>query len=130
MALELKDESASWTVKDSEVLTGGDPTVEYTIKRLTLDKHREIRRKHTKQATYRKPERVSEEDFQDDLFDYVLVGWKNVVGSGQPLPCDWQHKRLIDTARRVSLLDMAGLNEIAASGDARDESFRPDSDVR
>src|SRR5436190_21251865 len=124
MALELKDEKDTWTVTDADVIKGGDTDTAYTVRRLTLDKHREITKRHTKPATYKKGERRDEDAIQDDLFDYVLVGWKGVVVKGAPVPCDWEHKKLVDVARRIALLDIAGLNEIAAAEDARDESFR------
>lgn len=130
MALELRDESATFPVTDDKLITGGDKDTSYTVRRLTLDKHREIRRRHTKAANYRKPERIDEDAFQDDLFDYVLVGWSGVVANGEPVPCDWEHKRLIDVPRRIALLDLAGMNEIAAAEDARGESFRPAPGVR
>lgn len=130
MALELKDEHDTWPITDAALMTGGDKDTSYTVRRLTLDKHREITRTHTKAATYRKGERKDEDAIQDDLFDYVLVGWQGVVAKGQPVPCDWEHKKLIDVARRIALLDVAGMNEIAAAEDAREESFRPTPDVR
>lgn len=131
MALELKNEdSAPWTVQDADLLPGGDATVAYTIRRLTLDKHREITRKHTKHATHKRPEQIDQSALQDALFDYVLIGWTNVVAKGEPVPCDWNGKRLIDVARRIALLDAAGMNEIAAAEDARADSFRPAVQLR
>lgn len=130
MALELKGESDTWTVTDAEVIQGGDKETVYTIRRLTLDTHREITKKHTKPANYRRPERRDDNAIQDDLFDYVLVGWKGVVAKGEPLPCVWEHKKLLDVARRIALLDLAGMNEIAAAEDAREDSFRAAEAVR
>lgn len=131
MPLELKSDSATWDVKDSEVIKGGDPDTVYTVRRLTLDKHREIKRKHTKPATYRRQfDKIDEDELQDDLFDYVLVGWSGVVVNGEPVPCEWAHKKLIDVPRRIALLDIAGMNEIAAAEAARGESFRAPADVR
>jgi hypothetical protein len=123
MALELKNEEDTWTISDAELLAGGDKDTSYTVRRLTLDKHREITKKHTKPATYRKAERRDEAKIQDDLFDYVLTGWKGVIAKGAPLPCTWEYKRLIDTARRIALLDEAGMNDVAAAEGARAESF-------
>jgi hypothetical protein len=138
MALELKDESDTWTITDADVMPdGGDKDTVYTVRRLTLDKHREITKLHTKKANYRKPERPDIPKIQDALFDYVLVDWKGVVKHGQPVPCVWEHKRLIDIGRRVALLDEAGLNEIEKASAAkeeeegeRQESFRPTAVVR
>ena len=125
MALQLKTESHTWWVTDKDVFpSGGDSETKYEIRRLTLDKYREIAKSHTKRANYRKPEYRDEEATQDDLFDYVLVNWSGVVIDGQPVPCEWEHKRLLDVPRRVALLDLAGMNEIAAEEDARAESFR------
>lgn len=130
MALELKDDSATWPVVDADLIPGGDKDTEYTIRRLTLDKHREITRRHTKVANFRRPERKDDNAIQDDLFDYVLVGWRGVVANGQALPCEWQYKKLVDVARRIALLDHAGMNEIAAAEDARGESFRGTDAIR
>lgn len=131
MALELKDESATWAVSDSDLIQGGDKDTVYTIRRLTLDKHREITKKHTKGPTYRRQfETRDDAAIQDDLFDYVLVGWRGVVAKGEPLPCVWENKALLDVARRIALLDRAGMNELAAAEDARAESFRAAEAVR
>lgn len=131
MPIELKsEETQPWTVKDSDLIKGGDESTTYTVRRLTLDKHRKITKTHTKPATYKKPEQRDENAIQDDLFDYVLVGWSGVVADGQPVPCNWEYKRLVDVARRIALLDIAGMNEIAAAEEARGESFRPAPDLR
>ena len=130
MALELKGEDARITVTDADLVKAGDASVTYTLRRLTIDKWREIARRHTKPATYRKPEKRDEDEFQDDLFDYVLESWTNVVADGAALPCEWASKRLLDLGRRIAMLDIAGMNEISAREDARGESFRPLAAVR
>ena len=130
MALELRQAGDLITLSDADLIKDGDPTVTYTVRRLTIDKWREIRRKHTKPGTYRKPEQCDEEAFQDALFDYVLEGWTNVVANGTPLPCDWSNKRLIELPRRAALIDAAGANEVSAHEEAREESFRPLAVVR
>jgi hypothetical protein len=130
MALELKDESDTWEIADADLVPNGDKDTVYTVRRLTLDKHREITKKHTKPASFRKEERPNIPKIQDALFDYVLVEWKGVVVKGDPVPCVWEHKRLVDMARRIALLDEAGLNDIAKEEDARVESFRPTAVVR
>ena len=102
-----------------------------SVRRLTLDKHREITRRHTKPGNYRRPEgKRDDEAIQDDLFDYVLDGWEGVTSKGQPVKCEWEFKKLLDVPRRIALLDEAGLNDIAAAEDARAESFRSPADVR
>ena len=131
MALELKDESATWEVCDKDLVPGGDKDTFYTVRRLTLEKHREITKRHTKPGNFRRPEgKRNDEAIQDDLFDYVLENWRGVIKDGQPAPCDWDHKSLLDVPRRIALLDEAGLNEIAAMEDARDQSFRGPASVR
>lgn len=125
MPLELKDDSATWTISDADLVSGGDKETVYTVRRLTLEKHREIRKRHTSKPTYRRQfEQLNEEAFQDDLFDYVLVNWTGVIVKGQPAPCDAEHRALLDVPRRIALLDAAGMNEIRAQEDARDTSFR------
>lgn len=124
MPISLKNESATWWVKDSELIAGGDKDTEYEVRRLTLDKHREITKKHVRQATYRNPEKRDDEALQDELFEYVLVNWRGVEVDGKPVPCEWEYMRLLDVPRRVALLDVAGMNEIAAMEDARVTSFR------
>jgi hypothetical protein len=125
MALVLKDESHTWEVCDKDLVPGGDKDTFYTVRRLTLEKHREITKRHTKPGTFRRPEgKRDEEAIQDDLFDYVLEKWRGVEKDGQPVPCEWDYKALLDVPRRIALLDEAGLNDIAAAEDARAESFR------
>jgi hypothetical protein len=130
MALELKDDHGTQVVTDADLLKGGDPTVTYTIRRLTIDKQREIHKRHTKPATFKRPERADLEAVQDDLFDWCLANWTNVVANGQPIECVWEHKKLLDLARRTAILEVAGMNEIAAAEDAREESFRPTEILR
>jgi hypothetical protein len=131
MPLELKDESATWWITDAELVPGGDKETRYKVRRLTLDKHREITKRHTKPGTYRRPEgKVDQDAIQDDLFDYVLTAWEGVNASGEAVPCEWESKRLLDVPRRVALLDAAGMNDLAAVESARNESFRSAADVR
>jgi len=131
MPLELKDETATWWITDAELVPSGDKETKYQVRRLTLDKHREITRKHTKASTFRRPQGTrNDEDIQDELFDYVLVGWEGVTAKGQAVSCEWEFKKLLDVPRRIALLDEAGLNDIAASEDARAQSFRGPADVR
>lgn len=131
MPLELKTESDTWWVTDADLIPGGDKGTRYKVRRLTLDKHREISKRHTKPGTFRRPEgKRDDEAIQDDLFDYVLDGWEGVTVKGEAVPCEWDYKRLLDVPRRIALLDNAGLNEIAAAEDARGESFRGAAEVR
>jgi hypothetical protein len=131
MPLELKDESATWWITDAELVPGGDKATRYEVRRLTLDKHREITRKHTKPGNYRRPEgKIDQEGIQDDLFDYVLKAWEGITVKGEPVPCEFEFKRLLDVPRRVALLDAAGMNDLAAAEDARGESFRGAAGVR
>jgi hypothetical protein len=130
MPLELKDESATWWITDAELVPGGDKDTRYRVRRLTLDKHREITKRHTKPGNFRRPEKQNVDEIQDDLFDYALDGWEGVTKNGQPVDCVWEFKALLDVSRRIALLDVAGLNEIAAAEDAREESFRGPAAVR
>jgi hypothetical protein len=121
----LKDEADTWWITDADLVSGGDKETKYKVRRLTLDKHREIQKRHTKPGNYRRPEgKVDGEAIQDDLFDYALDNWEGVLKDGQPVACEWEFKRLIDVARRIAILDNAGLNDLAAAEDARSQSFR------
>jgi hypothetical protein len=131
MAVVLKDESDTWEVCDKDLVPGGDKDTFYTVRRLTLETHRAITKKHTKPGTYRRPEgKRDEEAIQDDLFDYVLEAWRGVQKDGKDVPCSWDFKALLDVPRRIALLDEAGLNDITAAEEARGESFRGAGAVR
>jgi len=128
MALELKQVGDLITVCDADLVPDGDKDTTYSIRHLTIEKNRELRRKHTKRKpnprTHVMEDETDEYALSDEQFDYALADWKGVVAGGEAVPCTRDHKMLLDGLRRDAILRKAGLNEIAAVGEARKESFR------
>jgi hypothetical protein len=130
MALALLDEDATVTVKDDELgLEDGDDTVTYTLKVVTPQVIKRLRKAHTK----RKPsggagmvDVLDTDGFGEALWDYVLGGWSNVVMRGKEIGPDEfvngvKAKTLLDGSRKSALLERAGGNEVVDT----DASFRP-----
>jgi hypothetical protein len=134
MALELKNDDDITPIPDSEVVLNGDPETIYQVRHITPKKHAEI----VKQNTTRMPNRRTHvpDDVIDwakvsiALLDYALVDWSGVTSKGQPLPCTLDYKLLLDGPRRSRLLELAGMNEVAAAPEVRAESFPEGAAVR
>lgn len=128
MALELKTDDDSTTITDADLMPDGDKETSYTIRHLTTAKHREIVKAHTKKVpnkhTHQREDVTDWEAVSDDLIDYVLTGWHNVIASGQQVACTLANKLLLDGPRKKAILELAGMNEIAAAPERRAESFR------
>lgn len=137
MALKLIDPDEPFTVTDVSLGVGdGDTDTSYTLRPLTRDVWREIKKRHTTRVRNKRTgaldTEIDWEAFNDDLLDHVVIGWSGVVLShGEPAPCTRDLKlRGLDSARCAALLDVAGLNRVeAAEADAGD-SFRRAGGVR
>ena len=133
MALELLDESDRITVRDAELEDVPDPDKDttYTLRPITSEKQREIRKRHTtyvpNRNTGRKDPRFDEDAIQDDLLDHAIESWTGIVHKGTPLPCERQYKLKLDVLRKAALLITAGLNRSEREAAAQADSFRPAS---
>lgn len=143
MALVLKTSRDTEVVKDSDLVADGDKDTTYTIRHLTVPKHRDILKANTKRVinkrTHAKDDEVDDIGFSDALLDYVLIGWSGVMFDGKPVDVngvvrdgdeDVPAKTLLDGPRRTAMFEKAGLNEIQAASEGRQESFRAPTNDR
>lgn len=135
MALKLRREGDVSTVSDADLITGGDKDVSYEVRHITVEKYREIVKKHTKRVPNRRTHQMEEElDYlaiADEQLDYALSGWTGVFDEDMnPLPCVAEHKALLDPTRRQAILDRAGANDVVTAAETRDHSFRAPAGVR
>ncbi len=129
MALALIDTSEQIEVTDAELgVPDGDPETVYILNPLDVTKYRALIKDHTSyvinKRTHQREEKVDGVALADAVFDYILAGWRGVQLKGQPVPCEWAYKVLLDPARRSALLDQAGMNRVERSPEDRAESFR------
>lgn len=128
MALNLKTLEAVDEVNDSDLVPEGDRETSYKIRHITIEKNREVVREHTKKVPNRRthqPDNVTDwEAVGDALLDYALVDWSGVVANGKSVPCTTENKMLLDGVRRAALLERAGMNEVQAAPERREQSFR------
>ena len=135
MSVKLQDPnpSATWTVKDSQIIANGDKETSYTLRALTKSVYREITRRHTRKvpnkATRSMQDETDNEAAADDLLDYALVDWSGVVANGMLVPCSTENKHLLDPQRQAAILDAAGINQIQEAPARKAESFREPADV-
>jgi hypothetical protein len=99
---------------------GGDKDTRYTVRRLTLDKHREITKRHTKPGTYRRPEKQERRrDPGRPVRLRARPAGKACREAAQPVTASGKQA----AARRLAPHRAARrgrLNEIAAAEDARE----------
>jgi hypothetical protein len=123
----LRDETT--VVSDADLVPGGDPGTSYTIRKLTPEKSREIRKAHTTKRldrrTHQYLEDIDADALQDALLDYCLAAWEGVTDGSEPAPCVLANKLRLDWERRAAILRDAGANAIAKDGAATADSFRP-----
>jgi hypothetical protein len=135
MALDLRQADDTITVTDSDLDEVFSPDTEttYTLRTLTSDKVRELRKPYVKtefdKRTHRPVERPLTEDeyaaYTLDLLDYALCAWTGVHYHGEPVACSRDHKALLDAVRRNALLALAGMNRSTPAAEAaRLASFR------
>jgi len=134
MALALLDDEATIQVADSDLgIEGGDEATIYTLRVVTPQVIKRLRREHTKKRPtggQGMADVLDTEKFGEALFDYVLAGWSGVVYRGVPITPDEmiatasgpvKAKTQLDGARKAALLERAGGNEVVAD---TTESFR------
>lgn len=125
MAVRVTTAGDRITVKDSDLIQGGDEGASYGLQLLTREDYKRLRRPHIK----RKPdgrEVLNEEAFGEDLLDFVLQEWTG-VGEGEPLQlieCSRTNKLRIDGNRISAMFELAGRSRIEAAEEQRASSFR------
>lgn len=127
MAVRLLNEDDEITVTDAEIVEDGDKETTYTLRKITPETQRKIRKANTRAANHRRAESVNWEAITDDQLDFALKAWTGVVDEGKPVPCERDYKLRLDPVRKGALLERAGLSDIVAAEEARDHSFRPAS---
>lgn len=134
MPLNLKTDDDVTPVLDSDLVLDGDKGTTYFVRHLTKDKHREIVAQHTKKVpdkrTHQRVDKTDWDAVSDALLDYALTKWEGVQVAGVDVPCEMTFKKLLDAARATAILERAGMNEIAAAPERREESFRTTAEVR
>lgn len=134
MALEVRKAEDRIVVRDTDLedVMNGDADTTYTLRTLTTDKVRELRKPYAKQEFNKRTHRREDVPLTDDeqaaltadLIDYAIVGWTGILYDGQPLDCTKDNKGLLDSVRKSALLSMAGMNQTAKGAQAKAESFR------
>lgn len=128
--LQLIDADDRIVVKDSDLpgITDGDPDTTYTLRPISVDDYRTMRKAHTRKVvnkrTHQNDEEIDYEALNDAAFAFALVGWSGILFRGEPVPCIDDRKKLLDGARRKAIVDLAGMNQIARAPEVRAESFR------
>lgn len=134
MAVEIRDDNEILTVRDADLVADGDAETTYDLRTITLEKNREIVKRHTKKVPNKRShvmeDKVDWEAVTDDLLDWAIADWKGIVSKGQPLPCTLENKKRLDGVRRDAILQRAGMNEVQAAPERRAESFRSTEGVR
>jgi hypothetical protein len=134
MAVEIKDDDAITQVLDSELIADGDKETSYALRTITLEKNREIVKRHTRKVpnkrTHQMEDKVDWEGVTDDLLDWALADWSGVIAHGKPLECTLPNKKRLDGVRRSAILERSGMNEVRSAPEVREESFRAPADVR
>lgn len=135
MPIALLDEDVTLTVTDAELGLGdGDPSTTYTIRVVTPQVAKRLRRQHTTRkpnpATHRMEDVTDYEKYGEALWDYVLTGWSGVLWRGQAISPDAlvttsagevKAKTQLDGARKAALIEKSGANEVVEDTSA---SFR------
>lgn len=125
MAVRLTAAGDTITVKDSDLIAGGDEGASYTLQLLTREDYKRIRKPHLK-TKHDGRVVVNEEAFGEDLLDFVLQEWSG-VGEGEPLQlieCNRKNKLRIDGGRISAMFELSGRSRIEAADEERTSSFR------
>lgn len=134
MSVRLMQSGDQFTVKDSELVSGGDGETSYTVRAITREVKKSLEAKHTSQIPNRRTHQMdsvlNNEAYFDDLLDYVLVDWSGILLGSEPVPCERDHKLKLDVARCMALLERAGMSQIQEGGASKSASFRVAPDVR
>jgi len=129
MALNLLDGTKRIEVKDSDLpdVEGGDPETVYIVRQIPPDVNRQLSQKHTTRPINRRTGQrenvVDNLALVDEMVDWALVDWRGILLNSTPVPCTSEYKQLLDYNRKVGLLSIAGLNQVAQEG-SREASFR------
>jgi hypothetical protein len=123
--VELSRLDDTFTVKDSDLVQGGDPGATLTIRHIPVDTIRELVKKHTHRTFVRHQpvEQLDDMGYADDQIDYAIVEWTGFTVKGAPVPCTREHKLKLDGVRRAAVIDRAILNRVTPA-EVRAESFR------
>lgn len=124
MAVSLLEDGQTVDVRDADLIEGGDKETVFTLRKITPEKQRELRKRHTRPGNYRRHESINDEALQDDLIDYIVAAWSGVVSSGQVVPCERAYKLRLDVVRKSAMLERAVIAEVVEVEEARDKSFR------
>jgi hypothetical protein len=119
--VHLLNDADAFPVRDSDLISGGDAETVYTVRPLTRETAKRLRRSHT--TTVRGIDRIDQDGLTEDLLDYCLTGWEGILWKGQPAPCDRAMKLQLDTVRILGLIDRAGLSRVLAAEADRAASF-------
>jgi len=127
MALTLLSGGKQITVRDDELdgVQNGDPETTYTVRQIDQARMREIRRRHTKPIFTRqgREDKVDTDAVMDDILDETLIAWTGVLDGGEPAQLSRENKLLLDFARKVALIGLAGSNEVQRQAE-KERSFR------
>jgi hypothetical protein len=126
-ALLTENETFEVCETDLEVAIATDKGVFYTLRPITIEKAREIRKRHTKRVinrtTHQKDEVVDTTDVTNDLLDYALCAWRGIEDKGQAVECSLVNKLRLPPAIQSGLLDLAQSGQ--QTKDDKEQSFRP-----
>lgn len=128
MALRLTGQADIITLKDSELVPGGDAETSYRVRLLGREQYKDVVRRHTKPVPNRRTHQMENitdwEAVGEDLLDLALDGWDGVLDGDAPAECSRVNKLKLDSARSAALLDRAGMNQIANVAEQKASSFR------
>lgn len=135
MPIALLDEDVTLTITDADLgLHDGDPSTTYTIRVVTPQVAKRLRRQYTTRkpnpSTHRMEDVTDYEKYGEALWDYVLTGWSGVLWRGKVIGPDdvidtstgpVKAKTQLDGARKAALIEKSGANEVVEDTGA---SFR------
>lgn len=133
MAIRLIDVDERDEVKDSDLpgVTDGDPETSYSIRSIGIEDYRAIvKQRSTTRPNPRTQQKETvltaegEQLVNEDILDFVLVGWTGITLRGAAVPCVREHKLRLDPVRQMAIRTYAGMNKIARVPEVRAESFR------
>ncbi len=123
MALQLLRDGDEIEVSDVDLVgDDGDKDVSYRIRKMTPEKQRDLIKRNTRAGNHRRPEYINWPAVQDDQIDYLLVSWKGVKDGSSLAECSRENKLLLDGVRKTALIDRAGMSELVAAEEARQQA--------
>lgn len=137
MALRILDDDDELTIKDSELVDGGDTDTNYTVRVLPSPLMAKIKKDVSKKKKHGMIVNEAEESeaLTRAVIDYMLVSWSGVVrGDGTPVdPNEVLNTKAgpmaakyvaIDQERYLALLNRVTKNEVLAA-ERKEATFRP-----